>query len=214
MSIQDKVTVKPDLAALGQLWIRQALSTTNCHKIATVTSFDPDTQSAQCTINYKKVFNGNLVDYPILVGCPVITLGGGLGSYLTFPDPTGEDCLVFFNDDDMSNWVATGQVIAPSTQRKHAFSDAIILVGLNSFASPIDSYDPDNVTLNAGSALVNLKNQVTDLKTVLQGLVSAVETFVATGVVASGAGAGGTLSFAAGLAAFEAYKTTIAGLLK
>jgi hypothetical protein len=59
----------------------------NCHAIATIQSFDPTKQTASATVNYKKtyfkpdtagVYRPVLVDYPQLIDCPVIFLGGGV----------------------------------------------------------------------------------------------------------------------------------------
>lgn len=226
----NKISSQFSLTDVLNLHKKNIMQSLNCHAIATVQSFDATKQTITATMNYTQtyfqansqtgVYNPVLQNYPILLDCPMIIISGGTGA-LTMPIAAGDECLVLFNDRDMSNWNATGQQGACATNRAHSFSDGIILVGLNSSPNVIQNYDPTRAVLRNGTAkvgvspsLVQIANDVTTLKTVLDGLIDAIDTMVSTGVVASGAGAGGTLSFAAGKAAFDAYKTTIAGLLE
>ncbi len=220
MTITNKVTSDIDLASYMMFIKQNILSSINSHHLGTIQSFDPSNQSANVSLNYKKVFNGNIVEYGVLVDCPCIVMGGG-GGYVSFPISIGDECLVLFNDVDMDHWIANGQMDVPDTTRLHSFSDAIVLVGLRSFARPIDDYDSSNVILHAkGSRLISLENEVTNLKTVLNGLIDAIDVYLTTGIVnipvtgTPGNPSVGTATFAAGQAAFDAYKTTIAGLLK
>lgn len=136
----------------------------NCHHVGTITSFNPLTQTAQATINYTKTFlkvdavgdtTVTPTNYAQLIDCPVICLGGG-GGYLTFPIEEGDECLVLFNDRDFDNWFNGSSSSAPSTPRSHAFSDAIILVGLRSLANVIPLYDTDAVSLRYGTNSIKI----------------------------------------------------------
>jgi len=141
----------------------------NSHHVGTIQSFNPLTQTAQITINYKKtifkydaVTQGNvptLLDYPTGLDFPVIFLGGGSSS-LTFPVQKGDECLVFFNDRDLDNWFqGGGSTAANATGRLHSFSDGIALVGLRSLSNVLTQFDGDRAVFQAGP---NAKVAVSD----------------------------------------------------
>jgi len=210
-----------DLATLLDMTKSDTMFAINCHAVGTIQSFDSDKQTAEVSINYKRVIYGKagdpptLADYPILVDVPVIVLSGGLGA-LTFPIAQGDTCLLLFNDRDLDNWFSSGQVVGPATPRMHSFSDAIALVGVHSLKSPIDDYDADKVVLKLDQtkltlgAKVHLENATTDLLTVLKGLIDAIKAIQTIPAVV---GTPLTLG-AASIAALESYKTTIEGLLE
>jgi hypothetical protein len=55
-----------------------------------------------------------------------------LGSYeLTFPDPTGADCLLIFCGRSLDGWLSTGRAMPPVDSRFHSLTDAFALpIGL------------------------------------------------------------------------------------
>lgn len=183
-----KLVAKPDLAFLADLIRQAALMATNCHALGQISSFNSAKQSAQVSINYTRLVNGNPVAYPVLVDCPVIVLGGGAG-HLTFPIAAGDSCLVLFNDVNMTTWIATGNTGAqPANGRLHSFSDAIVLVGISAFPQALSGYFADGVELyNEDTSIqlsdkVRIENAATDIKTVLESLNSLMNTFfTATG---------------------------------
>lgn len=151
----NQVPSEPSLSDLWQYWKKQLKLEFQCHHVGTIQSFNPVTQTAQATINYAKTFlqisgvgasSITTSDYPVLVDCPCLVLGGG-GGALTFPISDGDECLIVFNDRDLDNWFAGSSSAAPATGRLHAFSDAIVLVGLRSLANVIVEYDTDAVAL-------------------------------------------------------------------
>jgi hypothetical protein len=158
----------PSLKDLLDQFGKGLLLNLNCHAIGQIQVFDPETQQATATIVYKKTFfqpdklTGEylptLVDYPILVDCPVMCLGGGDGA-LTFPIAPGDECLVLFNDRDIDNWFngATGSGV--NTPRLHSFADGIILVGVRSLANVIVDYNATGVELRnkLGSAKITIE---------------------------------------------------------
>ena len=163
----------------------------NCHHVGTVQSFNAATQTVTATINYKKtfyqlnattgVYSPVLVDYPLMVDCPVICLGGGAGA-LTFPISQGDECLVMFNDRDIDNWFSGGGGAGVATPRAHAFADGIVLVGLRSLGNVLSGYDMTRVVLKNGTTsvglsatLVKIANNSTTLNTLLQSLVTAIK---------------------------------------
>lgn len=206
---------EPDLAFYMELMRKHTLQTLNAHHIGTVQYFDPTNQSATATINYKKLYNGEVKEYPILIDCPCIVINGG-GGYISFPISKGDTCLVIFNDVDMDHWVSSGQMAPPETVRSHGFKDAILLVGIKNFTSPISGYDGTNVVIHSKTK-ISLENEVTNLKSVLNGLIDAIKTVLSanamTGVdtVTSAAVTGSSIFVTTAL---DTFKNTIAGLLK
>ncbi len=171
---QNLINTDLTLKDLLDLLRRDIMLSLNCHALATVKSFDEDAQTIEAQINYKKSFvqknqDGTtgtiLVDYPILIDVPVISLQGGKGA-LTFPITKGDSCLIFFNDRDIDNWIFSGQSgQPPATNRLHSFADGIALVGLRDFNNPITNYSADRTELRHDAVpglptMVSLKDKI------------------------------------------------------
>jgi hypothetical protein len=233
----------PNLADLLDLLKKDILLNFSSHHIGMIQSFNAVTQTATATINYKKtrfkfqtatgLFAPTLVDYPVLIDCPVISLGGG-SSALTFPIVQGDECLIFFNDRDIDNWFQGAGGGACATLRLHSFSDAIILVGVRSLAHVLPAYDTVRAVLRNGAGgltmvgvgptLIKIANATTTLNTLLQSLITDIQNLVTqvaaitvTGVT-TGGGVSGVPFNAAAITAIAAQLTTtsgqIAGLLE
>lgn len=147
---------EPELKDLLDYFKKQIKLELNCHHIGTINSFDSSNQTAQVSINYAKTFlqidsvgatSVVTSNYPVLVDCPVICLGGGGTGALTFPIAAGDECLLLFNDRDLDNWFSGSSGSAPASGRLHAFSDAVVLVGLRSMGNVIPNYVADAVAL-------------------------------------------------------------------
>jgi hypothetical protein len=159
---QNQVPNDPSLKDYADLLKKDIMLNTNCHHLATVESFNPLTQTATATINYKKtyfkpvlgtdVYEPYLVDYPVLIDSPVIFPGGGIGA-ITFPVSKGDECLVLFNDRDIDNWFNGSSSSPVATPRLHSFSDALILVGVRSLANVITNFSSNNIELRTKSGL-------------------------------------------------------------
>lgn len=190
----------------------------NCHHVGTIQSFDPNTQTATASINYLKTAfqydaatNANVpvqINYPLLAMCPVICLGGGKAS-LTFPIQAGDECLILFNDRSLDNWFQSGTLQPLNSPRLHSISDGIILVGLRNSQKVLSNYDMTRAVLKnnqaevgVGPSLIKIANNLTSLKTVLENLISAIE---------SATYGGNSLDSPAGL---EAVRALVAGLLE
>lgn len=212
----------------------------NCHHVGTIQSFDATHQTATVTINYKKtyyqlnpatqLYAPTLIDYPILIDCPVICLGGG-PTALTFPIAAGDECLVLFNDRDLDNWFAGGAGTGTSTPRLHSFADAIILVGLRSMGHVLSNYDTVRAVLSQGTTMVgvgpslikianglySLNGLLQELVTEIQNLVTATAAITVTGIT-TGGGVSGVPANAATITAINTNITAtalkIAGLLE
>lgn len=158
----------------------------NCHGIATVQEFDSVKLVVKATMNYSQTYyqqnlDGSTApiqkDYPILVDCPVIILGGGNCS-LTFPIQKGDECLILFNDRDIDNWAKGARSGPVASNRLHSFSDGIALVG---FIKP-SVYDAVRTVLRNGdtyigvsSTKVKIANGTTTLNTLLGQLINAIK---------------------------------------
>lgn len=156
------IPTEPRLSDALALLRKDVMLSLNCHAIGTIQDFDITDQTATATINYPKtyfepdeqgIYQPVLVNYPVLLDCPAIVLGGGSGA-LTFPIQKGDECLVLFNDRDLDNWFQGGTGAAVATPRLHSFSDALILVGLRSLPNVLSKYDPKRAALRGGAAVV------------------------------------------------------------
>lgn len=173
--------VEPDLLTLMELKIRDTLTSLNCHQVGTIQSFDAAKQTATVNLNVKLLVAGSVKEYPLLVDVPVFVLGGG-DRVVTVPIRKGDTCLVLFNDRDMDNWFATGAPAIPSSRRLHDLSDGLALVGFRSVANPVANYSTQDIEVRNGQSkiavgeLLLLKNTVTDLLTVMNAVVTALNS--------------------------------------
>lgn len=218
-----KLVAEPDLNLWGQILVRQLLLTMNCHALGTITAFDATNQSAQVKLNYKRIVNGEPRDYPPLTDCPVVILGGG-GGAITFPIAAGDSCLVFFNDVNMDTWISSANTgAAPADARLHSFSDAIVLVGVNSFPQALASYFTDGIRIAFGKSkieltdTIKLANDMTDLKTLINGLIDLIAAITVLPGTFTAPSGGGPVTGVSGApvnaSTITAYKTQIGELL-
>ena len=129
-------------------------------------------------------YDSVLKEYPTLIDCPVIILGGG-PTHLTFPIAKGDECLLLFNDRDIDNWHQGSTSSANATARLHSFSDAIALVGVNSAPHAVTSYDTTRAVLSngttlvgIGTSLIKIANNSYTLNGLLQTLITDVKALV------------------------------------
>ena len=179
-------------------------------------------------------YSPKLVDYPTLVKCPVFIYGGG-GGALTFPIAAGDAAMVAFNDRDFDDWYAGKFAGPPPTNRLHSFSDAIIFVGLRNMGSAIEGYDTDRALLKYKNArlgvgkdddLVLIANETTTLFPLLEALIDQIKDLVTatndlvtqtaaitvTGVLGGGASSGPPANAAAITAIATTLSTITSGL--
>lgn len=200
------VPLEPELRDLLLLYKKESFLDLNCHHLGTIQSFNSTEQTVQVTINYKQTYFEFVEntkqyvpvqnDYPILLDCPVIVIGGG-AARITFPISKGDQCLLLFNDRDISNWFQ-GSLSSPNaTPNLHSFNDCIALIGPNNLSTLISDYDavralitngtvknginPDNnkLTLTNGTSLNDL---LQSLCTQLQNLTAQLSVLTVTGV--------------------------------
>ena len=151
----------PSLASLLELHKKNTMAQINCHQVGEIVSFNPSTQTAEVQVKMTLVRNGEIMSYPLLIDCPCVVLCGSQGR-VTFPISAGDSCLVLFNDRDIDNWYSGGQSMPPRTDRNHAFSDAIALVGIHNKQNQISDYLNNGTELKYGSSTIKLEsNKVT-----------------------------------------------------
>ena len=142
----------PDLRALLLALKDEIFFGFNCHQVGQIVSFDAATQQASVQIQMQRVVanaiqtdSGELqttptiVNYPVLVNCPVFCMTGG-GFVVTMPVAAGDPCLLLFNDRDIDNWFAAGTVGPPNTSRAHDLSDGFALCGFRNLQVSIANY--------------------------------------------------------------------------
>lgn len=165
------------LADWGMYLSKQIKLDLNCHHIGTIQSFNSIDQTAYVTVNYKKTSlsiddfgNTSYVnaDYPMIINAPVVVLGGG-GGLLTFPIASGDECLIMCNDRDIDNWFQGSSSSANATGRLHAFTDAIILVGLRSTPNIILDYNGSGTELRTKDGLTKITVDGESITTTIDG---------------------------------------------
>lgn len=182
----------PKLSDLMNAVMTNVMQQMNCHAVATVQSFTQNANglfTVNATMNYNKTYwqqasdgtyTPTLVNYPTLIDCPAIILGGGKTA-LTFPVQAGDQCLILFNDRDLNNWFEGARSGPVASARLHSFSDGIALIGFQQ----VTAYDPDHALLTNGNAeigvgasgsLVRIANETTTLGTILVNLTNVLET--------------------------------------
>jgi hypothetical protein len=172
----------------------------NCHRVGEIQSFDPLMQTATVKLADKNTFSTDqgdvLVDFPLLVNCPVIVNKAVKGG-VTIPINAGDTCLVHFNDRDLDNWLIDGLTQRTNTSRAHDLSDGIVEVGVRNQINNITDYnnvatelnyennkislDSNKISLlnsSGGSIIIDdkleLKNSAENLKGLIDELITIV----------------------------------------
>jgi len=136
---------------------QEVKSEINSCMVGIIEDFDADEQTASISVAFKKVLkevnqtesdnaSDKIVEYPLLVRCPVVFINGG-DSYLTFPIAKGDECLIFFCDKDIDGWFSSGTILPPNSERIHDLSDGIALVGIKSLKHSLSDYSTAAVKL-------------------------------------------------------------------
>ena len=127
----------PELKILFDQHKAEIFATLNCVQIGKIEKVTASEQTVEISLQIRRLAeDGTSEAYPVLVDCPYFVLQGG-GAYIDMPIAAGDYCLVLFNDRDIDNWWSTANVADPASTRKHSFSDAIAIVGLNPKTAPL-----------------------------------------------------------------------------
>jgi hypothetical protein len=185
---ESKTLLEPKLYDMLASLKQDIFRSMNCVKIGQIQTFDPSKKTAQVQILFKRVVpnadtadGSQIIDYPVLVDCPVFTLQGG-GAALQMPIAAGDQCILLFADRNIDAWFKSGQAAAPFNARCHDMSDGIAIVGLNSLVSNLATYPADTLRLSYAGAklelsggLVGISNATTSLLMLLQQLAMILE---------------------------------------
>ena len=139
--------VPPELRDVLQAFRREIFASLKCAIPGIIQSFDGTTQTATIKVAMQATVGTDVKDYPLLVDCPVVVMGGG-PSFISFPINKGDTCLVLFCDRAIDAWYSTGNVVPPAQQRQHSLADGIALVGIRNLANALSSYDATGIGLN------------------------------------------------------------------
>jgi hypothetical protein len=157
---------------------RQTALAINCVQIGTIVKYHAENNTAKVKINFKALMkNGQEVKYPVLDDCPVFVISGG-DSSLSMPIAADDTCLVLFSDRNIDDWYLTGNIKIPADNRIHSIADGIVLVGIRSLAD-LKVY-PSIPTLDGGSKKIAIKNDDTDLKTLMTSLNTTLNDLIDT----------------------------------
>jgi hypothetical protein len=217
----NRPSANPGLKDLLDVLHTNVLLSTNCHAVATVNTVPlangNGLYTVNATMNYSRTYftqqaNGVFVaqteDYPTLVDCPLVILGGGFTS-LTFPVQPGDQCLILFNDRDLNNWFAGARSGPVASANLHSFSDAIALVGfptVTSYSSThalLSNGNAEVGVLNSVSSQVRIANDLTTLGSALGSLTSILQTLFTAMSAATPLNVTTTVGVPSGVAASE-----------
>lgn len=193
------VAVDYDLKSLLDLAIKNAFVNLNVQHVGIIQSFDPADQTVRVKVAYKRTVSGALVEYPVLIDCPAVILGSK-SKRLEIPITLGDECLVMFNDRDIDNWFASGQVGPLNSQRMHSIADGFALIGVRSLLNSIEDWDNTRVSIRNGDTRVGvsaskvkienanrtanqLLNNIADLTSSLQTALTTFATGLTVGTL-------------------------------
>lgn len=162
-----KTLTPPDLPNVLDEAKRDIGLSINCVQIGVIQSFDQATQRANIKIAMKQVRDiaedgvKTIVEYPILLECPVMVLFGGI-DIITLPIQPGDNCIILFNDRQIDNWMYNGNDQTPNIGRVHDLSDGIAIVGIRPLTNSIGNYLANGIRLShgAGNSQIDLKEDL------------------------------------------------------
>jgi len=135
--------------------IRAGLIETHTALPGRIESFDDATLRATVVAEIsRQTQGGETVQIPPIEDVPVVFPGAG-GYTLTFPVAAGDKCLLVFSERDLAGWKMNGDELAPPSSRRHAYSDAVAIMGLRTPGVPMAP-----AVLGSGAVLRSDDNQV------------------------------------------------------
>jgi len=164
--------------------ISNALARINKIQVGTIQSFDSSTQRASIQISAQRPVSQDILNnitwdtYTLLIEVPIIIIGGG-SSHISFPIQAGDECIVLFNDTDITNWKLLGGSQQLDTYRSHDLSDGFALVGLRNFTRSLANFDISNIDINGN---VNVSTGVSGKCTTLDGSILTFTNGILTNI--------------------------------
>ena len=122
-----------------------------CSLPAIISSVNYENQTLEAnpvTIMRKVDDSGKVTDFklPMLIDVPFQCYKGGNYS-ITVPVKVGDECLIVFTDVDFSAWWQNGGFNFAEHGCRHAYSNAMAIVGFSSEINSIQNYNPNAVEI-------------------------------------------------------------------
>lgn len=120
-----------------------------------IVSYDPGTNQASVKPAIKKkVPDGRMLDFPVIVGVPVVwpTAAGGQAS-LTLPLKAGDGVLLVFSERSIDDWIVGGE---SEDLRQYDLTDAIAIPGCNNSAPAAGMAHPEDACLAFGGTSLRI----------------------------------------------------------
>lgn len=187
MSVQANKLQNGTLQDLYEDKSSELLRRLNCISLGKIEAFNPETQTARVSFNFKKQRGDKIYDYPVLDGVPCLVLKGGLGS-LELPISAGDNCILLFCDRSIDDWIISGQVKEPPYTRCHDLSDALAIVGIRPLTAAISNFLADGVKLYYDDAKVQLRKGLVEISNSQSQVVlsGASATVTASSIILNG----------------------------
>ena len=154
---------EPSLMGVLKVLKENIFDTMCCVKIGYIDSYDYDTRVSRVVIYNKRVVGLNdkgehiLEDYPPLY-CKTLFLGGG-NNGMNWNIEQGDECIVFFNDNEIETPWISGQVSDIKYGRQHNYTDAICLTGFTTLPKVIPT--DTNLNLYSKNGIIKLDGDTT-----------------------------------------------------
>ena len=120
----------PDFVQAVQDLCRSEMLNIHTAMPATITAYNQGRVDVK--ISGKFYIGGQAMDYPVITGCPVVTVGNGLA----VPINVGDFCLLIFTEQSLSEWTSG---TASHTNEKWSLTNAVALCGLTKVESPLQA---------------------------------------------------------------------------
>jgi len=106
----------------------------------------------------RKYLDGKILEFKPIDSVPVIFYGAG-SALLRLPESQlkNQSCLLLFTERAIDSWLSKGEITEPGCTRKFDLSDAVAIVGLNSFNSKDKDVGGDDLTLQYNNSFVKIK---------------------------------------------------------
>ena len=129
-------------------------STLNTAIVGKIVSFDAATITAEIQLGVSyKMADGTFEQVTNLLEVPIMVLQAG-GFSMTFPVKAGDECLVIFQQRDISTWIESGGPIQSVSNRQLDMSDAVAIVGIQSRDNRVQAYDTESFVIRSENATV------------------------------------------------------------
>lgn len=148
----------PIEAALKEFVINTNNQTINTALPGIIESYDSTTRKATVTPQIiRKYTDGTELEYKPITGVPVVFFGvNNAGIRLPESEYKGQTCLLIFCQRSIDFWLSKNEKTIPGNTNKFDISDAVAIIGLNSFKNTDDG--GDDLQIFAHGNEINIKS--------------------------------------------------------